>query len=132
MVSFDICAGNPGALTFLMQAYEVDMFRAERAFQRMQDNGITGSRLYMLWNDCCGRDTDHALVVMLNMSVEDIVRHINYEGGRGIVIPKDTPAWWLRAPSNCGSTEAYYVGTAPGHGHDEVKTREPNSGPFLL
>lgn len=51
MVSFDICEGNPGALTFLMQAYDVDMFGAERAFQRMQDNGITGCKLYMLWND---------------------------------------------------------------------------------
>lgn len=48
MVSFDICEGNPGALTFLMQAYDVDMFGAERAFQRMQDNGITGCKLYML------------------------------------------------------------------------------------
>lgn len=132
MVSFDICAGNPGALTFLMQAYDTDMFKAERALQRMQDNGITGSRLYMLWNDCCDRDTAHALEVMLNMSVEDIVRHINYEGGRGIMIPKDTPAWWLRAPTNCGSTQAYYVGAAPGEGHKEVKRRDPDSGPFLL
>jgi len=87
MVSFDICAGNPGVMTFLMQAYATNPFKAERAFQRMQDNGITGSRLYMLWNDCCDRDTAHALKVMLNMSVEKIVHHINYEGGRGINIP---------------------------------------------
>ena len=26
MVTFDICAGNPGALQFLMQAYDMDMF----------------------------------------------------------------------------------------------------------
>ena len=133
MVDFNICEGNPGALTFLMQAYDTDMFRAERAFQRMQDNGITGSKLYMLWNDCCDRDTDHALIVMQNMSVEDIVRHINYEGGRGLTIPKDTPAWWLRAPVNyAGNEPIYRVGTAPGTGHEEVKRREPNSGPFLL
>ena len=25
MVTFDICAGNPGALQFLMQAYDMDM-----------------------------------------------------------------------------------------------------------
>lgn len=89
MVSFDICAGNPGALTFLMQAYDTDMFRAERGFQRMQDNGITGSRLYMLWNDCCNRDTKKALAVMGKMAVEEIVRHINYEGGRGVPIADD-------------------------------------------
>lgn len=53
MVTFDICAGNPGALQFLMQAYDMDMFKAEQGFQRMQRAGITGARLYMLWNDCC-------------------------------------------------------------------------------
>ena len=36
MVTFDICAGNPGALQFLMQAYDMDMFKAEQGFQRMQ------------------------------------------------------------------------------------------------
>lgn len=42
MVTFDICAGNPGALQFLMQAYDMDMFKAEQGFQRMQRAGITG------------------------------------------------------------------------------------------
>lgn len=58
MVSFDICEGNPGALTFLIDAYGIDIFGAERGFQRMQNNNITGSKLYMLWNDCCDRDTE--------------------------------------------------------------------------
>lgn len=83
MVSFNICEGNPGALTFLMLAYDVDMFGAERAFQRMQNNGITGCKLYMLWNDCCNRDTELALKVMKYCSIEKINEHINYEGGRG-------------------------------------------------
>lgn len=48
MVTFDICAGNPGALQFLMQAYDMDMFKAEQGFQRMQRAGITGARLYMI------------------------------------------------------------------------------------
>ena len=64
MVTFDICAGNPGALQFLMQAYDMDMFKAEQGFQRMQRAGITGARLYMLWNDCCNRDTEAALLAM--------------------------------------------------------------------
>ena len=62
MVTFDICAGNPGALQFLMQAYDMDMFKAEQGSQRMQRAGITGARLYMLWNDCCNRDTEAALL----------------------------------------------------------------------
>ena len=74
MVTFDICAGNPGALQFLMQAYDMDMFKAEQGFQRMQRAGITGARLYMLWNDCCDRDVEQALVNMECMSMEEIGR----------------------------------------------------------
>ena len=87
MVTFKLCENNPGALTFMMQAYDFNMWQAEKAFQRMKDNGISGSKLYMLWNDCCDRDVEQALWAMTNMSIEDIVRHINYEGGRGIAIP---------------------------------------------
>lgn len=83
MVSFNICEGNPGALTFLMQAYDVDMFGAEKAFQRMQDNRITGCKLYMLWNDCCNRNTKLSLQIMTRCSIEKIKEHINYEGRRG-------------------------------------------------
>lgn len=86
MVSFDVCMGNPGALRFLMEAYERDMFTAEQGFQRMQENGITGDKLYMLWNDCCGRGTGLALETMMCMDMEEIVRHINYNGGRGIPV----------------------------------------------
>ena len=84
MVSFDICNGNVGALTFLMEAYDIDLFGAEKAFQRMQDNNITGSKLYMLWNDCCDRNTKKALRIMKENTIQDIVEHINYENGRGI------------------------------------------------
>lgn len=44
MVTFDICKGNPGALTFVMLAYEYNPYRAEAAFRRMQNNGITGDK----------------------------------------------------------------------------------------
>lgn len=84
MVTFDICEGNIGALDFLMCAYDIDLFGAEKAFQRMQDNNITGSKLYMLWNDCCDRDTKKALHIMNNNTIQDIIEHINYENGRGI------------------------------------------------
>ena len=98
MVAFDICKGNPGARTFVMRAYEYNPYRAEAAFRRMQNNGITGDKLYMLWNDCCDRDVEQALVNMECMSMEEIVSHINYEGGRSIPIPKKENLWWLRSP----------------------------------
>lgn len=84
MVTFEVCNGNPGALTFIMEAYDKNMFKAERAFQRMQDNNITGAKLYMLWNDCCGRNTEKAMQIMLENTIQDIVEHINYVNGRGI------------------------------------------------
>ena len=84
LVSFDICKGNPGALQFMMEAYQVDMFKAEKAFQKMRDNDILGAKLYMLWNDCCNRDAEMALDIMYNNEIDDIVKHINYENGYGI------------------------------------------------
>ena len=99
MVTFEICDGNPGTLQFLMYAYDLNMFQAEQGFQKMQRAGITGSRLYMLWNDCCNRDTAAAVLAMNQMDVESIVRHINYEGGRGI--PIDIAA--LRATAESGN-----------------------------
>lgn len=50
----------------------------------MQDNNIRGAKLYMLWNDCCDRNTDKTMNIMLENPIEDIVKHINFEGGRGI------------------------------------------------
>lgn len=84
MVSFEICEGNPGALSFLMSAYDEDSFCAEVGFTRMNHHGITGTKLYMLWNDCCGRDTKQAMTVMKKCDPDEIRHHINYEGGRGI------------------------------------------------
>ena len=84
MVEFKICEGNPGALTFLMDAYRQEPFVAERAFQKMQDAAITGARLYMLWNDCCNRDTELAVRAMNALDVDRIKEYINYYGGRGL------------------------------------------------
>ena len=84
MVSFAIAEGNPGALTFPMVAYGRNPFLAEHGFQRMQDAGITGSRLYMLWNDCCGRNTEMAMDIMQNKAIDIILHHIDSGEGRGI------------------------------------------------
>lgn len=90
LVSFDLCEKNPGALQFMAQAYRQDPFRAERAFSKMEEAGIRGTHLYMLWNDCCARDTDLAQRVMLSWSPLMIRQRINYEGGRGIrIMPEE-------------------------------------------
>lgn len=44
MVTFDICAGNPGALQFLMQAYDMDMFM-------LQNRGASRRRILAIHAD---------------------------------------------------------------------------------
>ncbi len=83
MVSFDICEGNPGCLRFLIEAYKMDPFNAENAFSRMQRIGIRGADLYMLWNDCCGRDTTFAIAAMREAAGEELCAHLPI-GIRGV------------------------------------------------
>lgn len=90
LVDFSITEGNPGALTFLMEAYTKtgNPIKAELAFQRMRNAGITGPRLYMLWNDCCGRDTDQAISIMTEKDITIILHHIDDGKGYGIPFKK--------------------------------------------
>lgn len=78
--------GNPGALQFVFEASRLPSVGvgeyAGTAFERMLYAGITGAQLYMLWNDCCFRNTPEALIIMLERDIEDIKDHIS--GGRGI------------------------------------------------
>ena len=71
----------------MMAAYKQNPMKAEIAFGKMQKNGIDGCKLYMLWNDCCDRNTAHAVELMIEAPIEELIEHINYEGGRGIPFP---------------------------------------------
>ena len=78
--------GNPGAATFCMEVMHSENASncAMAVLQRMNYLGIRGDKLYMIWNDCCNRDTDKSIKVMLENSKEDLLKHLNYENGRGI------------------------------------------------
>lgn len=80
----DFVAGNPGAAKFVTEAYKKNAVRAENGFLRMLSIGVVGDKLYMLWNDCCGCDTVLAMAAMNVFAEDEILRHINYEQGRGI------------------------------------------------
>ncbi len=80
----DFIAGNPGAARFVTEAYAKNAVRAENGFLRMLSIGVVGDKLYMLWNDCCGCDTVLAMAAMNVFAEDEILRHINYEQGRGI------------------------------------------------
>ena len=79
MVSTEICKYHPGALTFMMAAYHEYLPEADLAFQRMLDNDIVGDQLYILWYECCNKNTYATLQIMINNNIDDIKRHINYD-----------------------------------------------------
>ena len=83
MALFELVEGNPGAMTFVRIAYTSYPDLANPAFFRMKRNGITGSALYMLWNDCCDRDTKMAVEAALYCPLGFLKDHINKRGGRG-------------------------------------------------
>ena len=88
-LALNIADGNPGALAFVVEAYEMNRETAEIAFSKIEKYGIKGCDLYMLWNDCCNRDTRFAIEVILTASVGYIKKHINKAEGRGIKIDVD-------------------------------------------
>lgn len=114
-----VLGGNPGAMTFYAEAHNLCVYRgfvlsfaAQKAFDRMLENGITGDKLYMLWNDCCDRDTGKALKIIMDHDIDDIVEHINYENGRGIKYDTDEKFtiedaaqefgdWWKSTKDKC-------------------------------
>lgn len=99
MVTWAIAENNPGALAFMMDAYglqpssKANPFRAEQAFGRMKHHCITGVDLYILWNDCCGRDTAKAIEIMCEKEIDEIRKHLNH-GMTGIPFEdeKDLPS----------------------------------------
>lgn len=54
---FEMSEGNPGALTCMMQMLN-SYPEALLDILLFDTMGIYGSQIYMVWNDCCGRDMD--------------------------------------------------------------------------
>ncbi len=53
-----MCDGNPGALSAMMKMLERDQMQGTLHILLCDSLGIYGSKIYMLWNDCCGRDME--------------------------------------------------------------------------
>jgi len=51
-----MCDGNPGALTFMLQLVQAEPVTGVMDILLFDSLGIYGSKIYMLWNDCCRRD----------------------------------------------------------------------------
>ena len=89
-VMMKMSEGNPGALTCLMDIMKkqdwyggADSLTMVLSFDTL---GLYGSKLYMLWNDCCDRNLGKLELIMRNwqmgnLSDHDI--HSNISKGRG-------------------------------------------------
>ena len=83
-VAMKMSDGNPGALNVIMQFLKNPM---DIVFLLACDSiGLYGSQLYMLWNDCCGRDMDKVKRVLTGwqrgkITAEEIMQHVS--GGWG-------------------------------------------------
>ena len=80
--------GNPGAASFCLAAVNDLGPDGINAISRAHLYGITGDKLYMLWNDCLQKNTPATCKVLLEWSPDRIREKINYENGRGIPITK--------------------------------------------
>lgn len=89
-IIMDMADGNLGAVSFLFDCINNNDFTPKyifTAFERMTVLNIKGSKLYLLWNDCCKKDTNKALEVMLKAGYEEILDHIDLEKHKGRAIP---------------------------------------------
>lgn len=75
--------GNIGAIAFISDvldkcAKEKDEIAA-LALTRAKAFNIVGTKLYLLWNDCCNKDTDKAIRVLAEHSKDDIMDHLTFD-----------------------------------------------------
>ncbi len=75
--------GNIGAVAFITDVLDKAMKEndemAALALSRAKTFNIVGAKLYLLWNDCCGRDTDKAIRVLAENSKDDIMEHLTFD-----------------------------------------------------
>lgn len=75
--------GNIGAVAFITdvldKAFKEEDELAALALTRAKTFNIVGAKLYLLWNDCCGMDTDKTIRVLAENSKDDIMDHLTFD-----------------------------------------------------
>lgn len=75
---FEGINGNIGAETFAMEALEIDHDAAVKGLKRLLEWDVPKEYIYVLWNDCCKRDTNLAIEVMNNYPKIRIAEALDY------------------------------------------------------
>lgn len=79
-----LAAGNPGALDFLCKLNNrLDTAEESTVVKHLLDYKITGSRLYILYNDCCSRDIDLTIKSILTLTEDELDKLITGDGLHG-------------------------------------------------
>ena len=76
-----MCDGNPGCLSFLMMVIEkesIDVFF--EIVIKLDIAELYGSLIYMLWNDCCDRDTQKTIRMIRKLDCETIRNYVVDKG----------------------------------------------------
>lgn len=81
-VCMKMCEGNPGAMEFALALVNRD----PHLLLMCDTLGLYGEKLYMLWNDCCGRDieqVDRVITAWQRGQLTDEQIHAHVAGGYG-------------------------------------------------
>ena len=75
--------GNIGAVAFISDVLDRCVKEKDEiaalALTRAKAFNIVGTKLYLLWNDCCDKDTDKAIRVLAENSKDDIMDHLTFD-----------------------------------------------------
>ena len=78
--------GNPGAMNFMMESITLNPMNVIKVILPLDIMEIYGSKIYMLFNDCCNRDheeVDKVIMAYLSGKLTKREIHANLSQGRG-------------------------------------------------
>lgn len=80
--SMKMSEGNPGCLLFFIELLKEDENIFWKIVIKLDVSEIYGSQIYMLWNDCCNRDTQKTIRMIRKLDI-DTLRSYVVDKGRG-------------------------------------------------
>lgn len=84
--------GNVGCLSFLIEVIEKEGINVFCEITlRLDSAELYGSLIYMLWNDCCDRDTQKTIRMIKNLDRETLRSYVVDKGyGTKYIEPKES------------------------------------------
>ncbi len=74
--------GNPGCLSFFIEVLKEDENVFWKILIKLDTSELYGSLIYMLWNDCCNRDTQKTIRMIRKLDILTLRSYV-VDKGRG-------------------------------------------------